>query len=109
MEEVIDKGLSEFGQCLKVVSIGVNCFDDLMTRSHGGSMDNQVAEDSCVNATLICGGLALEVDANVIRANGTWMKAITLQVSRGREGRHDRKRGSEIEFPISGHKFITAH
>jgi hypothetical protein len=48
-------------------------------------MDNQVAKDSCANATLIGGGPVFEVEANVIRADGTGMKANTFD---GREGRH---------------------
>jgi hypothetical protein len=87
-DEVINKGFSEVGQGLKVMSTGVNYFDDLINRRHGGSMDNQVAKDSCANTTIFVGGASFEADANVIRADGIGMKASTLQVSDGREGRH---------------------
>jgi hypothetical protein len=70
------------------MSTGVNHFDDLMKRSHGGSVDNQVAKDPCANTNVFGGGLAFKVDANVIRADGIGMKANTLQVFDGREGWH---------------------
>jgi hypothetical protein len=70
------------------MSTGVNHFDDLMKRSHGGSVDDQVAKDPCANTNLFGGGLAFKVDANVIRADGIGMKANTLQVFDGREGWH---------------------
>jgi hypothetical protein len=85
---VINKGLSEVGQGLKVMSTGVNYIDELVQRRHGGSMDDQVAEDSCANKTLFGCGLAFKVDASVIRTGGIGMKANTLQVFDGGEGRH---------------------
>ena len=74
------------------MSTGVNYFDELVQRRHGGSMDDQVAEDSCANETLFGGGLAFKVDASVICTGCIGVKANTLQVFDGGEGRHQ---GSE--------------
>jgi hypothetical protein len=67
---------------------GENYSDDLISRSGGGRIYNQVAKDSCANKTVIGGGLSFEVDANVIRADGIGINAKTLQVLDVREGSH---------------------
>jgi hypothetical protein len=68
---------------LKVISTGVNCIDDLMKPSQGGRMDDQVAKDSCMNASLFGGALVFEVNANALHANGIRIKANTLHVLDG--------------------------
>jgi hypothetical protein len=85
--EIKNKRLSEIGQGLIVVSTRMNYFDGLLKRIPGGSMDDQVAKDSCVNANLFCWGLPFEVDANAIRADGVGKvgEGVTFQALERRE------------------------
>jgi hypothetical protein len=72
VDEVFNKDVPEVGQFFKVMSAGVNYYDDLINRIQGGSMNNHVAKDSCANKPFFVGfasGPAFEVDANVIRAD----------------------------------------
>jgi hypothetical protein len=66
---VINKSLAKFRQDFNFAIAGVDSLDDLMTGILGGSMENQVAEDSCANDSVRFQGvsdLCLEVEANPV-------------------------------------------
>lgn len=89
---VVNKRLAEFRQDIKVVIAGVDGLDDLMTRILGGSVENQVAEDSCVSDERFFSDLLLEGEANPVCTECVGSQLSRFRAIGGREIRHDGKR-----------------
>jgi hypothetical protein len=87
--------MSKVKQDLVVIIAGVNTLDDLMARILGGSMENQVAENLCVNDVIVSSGL-FEVKANSVCTEFVGFQPSCFRAIDGREFfRHDESKDSK--------------